>query len=110
MRVRRAAGSDEAAGGLRKINGVPTRLAFELMFNYDRSMDTNVELKKIMAKHDLSQKQIIALSQRSRTMVYQWTREPGSRHYAAMHPADLRLVKLELKLGRPKGKPKCRTS
>lgn len=68
-------------------------------------MNTNQELNYLMRRWGLSQKQVIALSQRSRTMVYQWTREPGHQHYAEMHEADLRLIKLELRICRPKGKP-----
>jgi len=68
-------------------------------------MDTNQELNYLMARWGLSQKQVIELSQRSRTMVYQWTRPLGHQHYAQMHPADLRLIKLEMKICRPKGKP-----
>ena len=68
-------------------------------------MDTNKELKRLIKRWNLTQKQVIDLSQRSRTVVYQWTREPGERHYAPMHPADLRLIKRELELAVPKGKP-----
>lgn len=71
-----------------------------------RKFKTNNEaLKYLMKRWGLSQKQVIALSQRSRTLVYQWTREPDHQHYVAMHPADLRLIKLELEIEAPKGKP-----
>lgn len=68
-------------------------------FRYDGHMrSTNQQLKTIMRRHKLSQRDVQELLGRSRTVVYYWTRKPKEKNYQKMHRSDLRLLQLELGL------------
>lgn len=90
---------------MRKINGLPKGFEIRGLFRYDDNMTTtNQELKKLMSDYDLMQKDVQDLCGRGRTVVYYWTRDESDPNFQEMHPSDLRLLKFELGLARPRRK------
>ena len=63
--------------------------------------NTNKQLHELVEEYDLTPSQLMQLSQSSRTHVYGWLCPPGSKHYKALRPQILRLIRLELAIDTP---------
>lgn len=51
---------------------------------------------------DIKQRDLMNITGRSRTMVHGWMQEPGHKHFKKIRDCDLRHIRLELGLTKPR--------